>query len=151
MILHTSATAFVSAPAPRVYALLADYHGGHPRILPPRWFAALHVEEGGTGAGTRIRVHMRVMGRERVMRMQVSEPEPGRVLAERDLDTGALTTFRVAPGPGGTRVTIATEWTPRRGLRGWMERRAAPRFLRRVYAAELQRLVDALREDAAAA
>jgi hypothetical protein len=148
-ILHTSATTFVSAPADRVYALLRDYHGGHARILPPRWFSGMHVEEGGTGAGTRLRVHMRVLGRERVMRMEVTEPDPGRVLAERDVDTGAVTTFRVAPSGGGTRVTIATEWMPARGVRGWMERRTAPRLLRRIYAEELQRLVDALREEPA--
>jgi hypothetical protein len=145
-ILYAAATARIDAPAARVYALLADYHAGHPRILPPKFFKEMRVEEGGTGAGTLIHLRMRGLGRERVMRMRVSEPEPGRVLAERDLDSDAVTTFRVKADGEGTRVTIAVEWTPAGGLAGLTERWMAPRLLRRVFTEELRLLAEVLRD-----
>lgn len=71
----------------------------------------------------------------------VSEPEPGRLLAERDLETGTVTTFLVEPAGSGqvSRVTIETIWD-RSGLAGWVERCLAPTFLERVYAEELSNL-----------
>ena len=54
--LHASAERTVPVPAAAVYALLADYRDGHPRILPPA-FSDLTVLRGGTGAGTVIREH----------------------------------------------------------------------------------------------
>ena len=55
------------------------------------------VEKGGKGAGTVIRVLMNVLGVDRTYYMEVSEPEPGRVLAETDQDAGVTTTFTVKP------------------------------------------------------
>ena len=85
----------IQAAPQKVYAIIADYHNGHPRILPKPYFVALEVEEGGYGAGTVIRFQMKVMGRLQTFRAEISEPEPGRVLVERDLDTGTTTTFIV--------------------------------------------------------
>lgn len=47
--------------------------------------------------------------------MEVSEPLPGRILAETDRASGAVTTFTVTPQDNGARahVEIATEWSPR--------------------------------------
>jgi len=49
------AAARVNAPAQRVYDMIADYRNGHPRIIPPKYFTSLDVEEGGVGDGTVIR------------------------------------------------------------------------------------------------
>lgn len=131
----------VPAPSASVYAVLADYREGHPAILPKYNFPWLIVEEGGVGAGTVIRFAFRLPGARRLVRAAVTEPEPGRLLAERDLESGALTTFRVEPSPDGreSRVTIGTTWE-RAGLAGWIERLLAPSFLQRVYAEELANL-----------
>jgi uncharacterized protein YndB with AHSA1/START domain len=139
--IQATASAVIDAPPQTVYAILADYRHGHPQILPKAYFSALVVEQGGTGAGTRIRFDIRLLGTTRSVRAAITEPEPGRVLAETDLDTGAVTTFTVvpAPGGGGTDVTITTAWTAS-GVRGWVEGRIAPPMLRRIYTEELQNL-----------
>jgi len=60
--IHATSSAVVAAPAPIVYGLIADYHQGHPSILPPKYFQNLQVEEGGVGAGTRISFQMQSFG-----------------------------------------------------------------------------------------
>jgi hypothetical protein len=82
-------SARVGAPTSRVYGILADYHHGHPRILPTA-FTGLTVETGGVGAGTTTRVRMRVFGRSLEFRAVVTEPEPGHVLAETHHGFGRL-------------------------------------------------------------
>ena len=131
----------IPAPPGAVYAVLADYRDGHPAILPKRYFPLYVLEEGGVGAGTSIRFRLHLPGVKRTVRALVSEPEPGRRLAERDLDTGAVTTFLVEPTADDhlSRVTIQTTWD-RAGLAGWVERFLAPAFLERVYLEELSNL-----------
>lgn len=136
---NIASAGYVPAPSAEVYALLADYRNGHPRILPEEFFAGLEVEEGGVGAGTRIRVGVRVFGSVQTLRLEVSEPEPGRVLAERDVASGAVTSFTVDPDGRGSRVTIAVDWQPR-GVVGWVQSRFLPGYLRRLYPAELAKL-----------
>src|SRR3954452_24399967 len=102
-----SASATIPARRDRVYSLISNYKDGHPRILPKQ-FTNLTVEQGGTGAGTVIRFQMSVFGRRQTLRAAITEPEPGRVLVETDLDTnGAVTTFTVNPGsaPADSQVT----------------------------------------------
>ncbi len=137
-----TATAVVDAPPAVVYGIIADYRGGHPHILPPQYFTAIEVEEGGVGAGTIIRVTMRVLGSTQTFRAAVTEPEPGRVLVERDLASGTATTFTVEPVGGGarTRVTIATALGSRGGIAGWLEKVLTPSLLRPIYAKELEML-----------
>ncbi len=48
------ASSFIRAPASQVYAIIADYRNGHPRILPQPYFVSLNVDQGGIGAGTAI-------------------------------------------------------------------------------------------------
>ncbi|HET6374390.1 MAG TPA: SRPBCC family protein [Candidatus Polarisedimenticolia bacterium] len=130
----------VRAPARAVYALIADYRHGHPRMLPPQYFPKLDVERGGTGAGTIIRFQVRLAGVTREIRAEITEPTPGQVLVETDLATGARTTFTVtADGGEACKVTIETEWDAK-GLRGWVERMTAPRLLQRIYAEQLAML-----------
>lgn len=124
---------FESAPG-RVYELIADYRVGHPSILPKKYFPYLEVEEGGQGAGTVIRYGVKLAGRVQEARARIVEPERGRHIEEHIFDDrGTVTSFTVDPVPGGrVRVTIGTRWTAS-GIRGVVERLAAPLLLRRIY------------------
>jgi hypothetical protein len=137
-----SAEAIIDAPPDVAYAIIADYRDGHPHILPRPPFVSLDVEEGGVGAGTVIRFRMRMLGKTRTMRAAVTEPEPGRVLVESDLEGDVVSTFTVDPVEGGrkARVTIATELTVLGWPLGWLQRRLVTRLLRPVYAREIAQL-----------
>ncbi|HEY8258649.1 MAG TPA: SRPBCC family protein [Gemmatimonadales bacterium] len=134
-------SAVIPASPSIVYALIADYLRGHPRILPRKYFEDLKVEEGGVGSGTRISFFMRSFGVRRLFRARITEPEPGRRLVETYDPTGMTTTFTVDGQGGGqtSLVTIATRYA-KRGPLGWVERWLAPRYLRKVFAAELELL-----------
>jgi uncharacterized membrane protein len=134
-----SAEATVGAPADTVYAYLADMREHHPRFLPPA-FSDFHVESGGVGAGTVTRYKIAAGGRTREYRMQVTEPEPGHVLAESDMNSSAVTTFTVSPRGSASIVRISTAWDGASGIGGFFERMFAPRVLRSVYTDELKRL-----------
>lgn len=138
------ASEIIPAAPETIYGVLADYHEGHPAILPQAYFRELVVEKGGRGAGTVVRVHMEALGVEQHYRMVVSEPEPGRVLMEQDAEAGVTTTFTVAPLNGGeqSRVTIATASRPSPGLRGVLERLVNPPVARRIYKQELRQLAE---------
>src|SRR5262245_34053686 len=105
-----TAEGVVDAPPGAAYAVIADYRDGHPHILPRPPFVSLEVEEGGVGAGTVIRFRMRMLAKTRTMRAAITEPEPGRVLVESDLDGDVISTFTVDPVEDGrkARVTITT-------------------------------------------
>ena len=146
-----AASAVLDAPATLVYDTIANYREHHPRILPPRAFGALEVERGGTGAGTTIRFEMRVLGTRRIVRGEVAEPEPGRILTETYPESGTVTTFVVTPRGGGrSEVEIITEMPATGGLRGRIERWIARRILPPVYREELARLETYARERARA-
>lgn len=132
----------VEAPPALVYRVIADYVDHHPRILPKPEFESLVVEKGGRGAGTLVRVAMKVMGARSESVLEVSEPEPGRVLLERDVAGTLETRFTVAPEGAGARVTLATEWAPRPGLRARIERWVQPRVARKLYERELALLAE---------
>jgi hypothetical protein len=139
---QVSAEAIISAPAGIVYAVIADYRDGHPRILPRPPFVSLEVEQGGAGAGTVIKCRMRVFGRTQSFRATVSEPDPGRLLVETIPENGAVTTFLVEPvgGGAGARVTISTDFETRGGLAGRVARFLMTRLLRPVYVREIEQL-----------
>jgi hypothetical protein len=146
---RVEASAEIAAAAERVYAVVADYRVGHPRIVPKSFFSGIEVEQGGYGAGTVIRVGVHFAGWKSSFRAAVTEPEPGRVLVETDLDGGPVSTFTFeALDPGRTRVAIST-LLQRRGKRlGLVERFLTIRFLRRVYAEELRLLAAVAAEPA---
>ena len=135
-LLHASAERTVPAPAAAVYALLADYRDGHPRILPQA-FSNLTVLQGGTGAGTAIRFALKFAGRQQEVEARVEEPEPGRVLSEAYAEKGAVTRFTVDPAGDQSRVRIETSWESSPGLAGLIERFVAPRLFRKLYNEEL--------------
>jgi hypothetical protein len=140
-IVRVQATADVGASARNTYRAIADYEQEHPRIIPPKYLRNLRVTHGGYGAGTLIEYDVLAMGKAVRARARVSEPVPGRVLAESDLDKPLVTTFTVEPRTdAGARVTIATEFQTSPGFRGWLEGFFLKSFLKRVYPAELQQL-----------
>lgn len=145
-LLRVAASAKVGAAATAIYRMIADYRNGHPRIIPPKYFSNLEVDEGGYGAGTLIRYDLHALGTTHHARARVTEPEPGRVLVETDLDKGAVTTFTVdSLGGHASQVTIATDIPIRAGFRGAVERILLRSLLERVYAAELARLDEQVR------
>jgi polyketide cyclase/dehydrase/lipid transport protein len=127
-----------------VYATIADYRKGHPSILPKESLYDLRVEEGGYGAGTIIRFKARVLGVEQSFHHRVSEPEPGRVLVEQDIDgvQNVITTFRVIPVDEGkkSQVEISTTMNASPGLKGFIERVVISIFNPRIYRKELKLL-----------
>ena len=129
----------IGAPPATVYECVADMREHHPRFLPPA-FTDFEVESGGVGAGTVTRFKLTAGGRTRSYRMQVAEPEPGRVLTESDTESTLVTTWTVSPDDGGSRVRISTTWESAGGIGGFFERLFAPRVLRRIYTEELERL-----------
>jgi len=147
--IHVSAQRRISAPADTIYSYIADMREHHPRFLPPA-FSNFEVESGGVGAGTIARFTVTAGRRTRDYRMEVSEPEPGRVLAERDTGSSLRTTFTVTPHGESCDVEIATEWDGAGGIGGFFERTFAPRVMQGIYADELERLDAYARERAAA-
>jgi hypothetical protein len=138
--IRAAESATIRAPAQKAYAIIADYRVGHPRIVPPRFFSDMEVEQGGVGAGTVIRFKMKMLGMTRLLRAEITEPNPGRLLVESYPATGEVTTFTVEPIDGDhCNVTITTEWT-RGGMSGLMQRMLVPSILRRVFREELARL-----------
>ena len=147
--IHVSSERTIEAPADVVYGYIADMREHHPRFLPPA-FSDFEIESGGVGAGTVTRFKVTAGGRTREYRMEVAEPEPGRVLTESDTSSSLVTTFTVRPEDGRSRVRIATSWAGAGGVGGFFERLFAPRLMRGIYADELERLNTYARERAAA-
>jgi Polyketide cyclase / dehydrase and lipid transport len=137
--IHVEAERLVNARANEIYQFFADYRVRHPSVLPPENFLDYAVESGGQGAGTIVRFRMHAGGRDRPYRMEVSEPEPGRVLAERDTLSSLVTTFTMTrEGDGAqTCVRIASEWEGAGGIGGFFERTFAPGAIRGIYTKEL--------------
>jgi Polyketide cyclase / dehydrase and lipid transport len=141
---RATASRTIAAPAAEIYQIIADYRTLHPLILPKSHFLFLHVEEGGFGAGTIVSFAMRILGKTQIFRSLITEPEPGRVLLETDLNSSVSTRFSLLPlsGEDRTQVTIATELKNRSVIEGSV----AKFLLQRIYQQELELLAE-LAED----
>jgi uncharacterized protein YndB with AHSA1/START domain len=129
----------IDAPADEVYRYLADKHL-HARFLPPPFFD-VQVEEGGVGAGSVVSFKIKFAGGVRELRMQITEPEPGRTLVQTDTgDSGLIRTFTVTPQGKQAMVNITSEFDGETGVAGFVEGIIAPRRLHRAYNEELARL-----------
>jgi carbon monoxide dehydrogenase subunit G len=148
--INVSAERSIDAPAATVYGYIADMREHHPRFLPPA-FSDFQVESGGVGASTVTSFTLSAGRRTRAYRMQVAEPEPGRVLTESDTGSSLVTTWTVEPEGDRARVRISTSWEGAGGVGGFFERRFAPRVLKELYEDELERLNRYARERAAQA
>jgi len=142
--IKVKAEAVLNARPEDVYATIADYKKGHPSILPKESFYDLQVEEGGYGAGTIMSFKARVLGVEQSFHQRVSEPEPGRVLVEQDIDSiqNVTTIFKVIPVEQGQKshVEITTKMNPSPGLKGFVERVVVSIFNPPIYRKELKLL-----------
>jgi hypothetical protein len=137
--LHVRSERAINQPADAIYPLIADFVNHHPRFLPPQ-FAEVSVVKGGYGAGTELTFVSTLGGTPRRFHMEVSEPQPGRVLVERNKLSGTETTTRVTPDGTGSRVSFETVWESAGGFMGLLEAWFAPAMMRRMYADELRRL-----------
>ncbi len=135
----------IDAPPAEVYGFLSDYAQKHPTILTSN-FLDYRVEQGGVGAGSVVYFRLRAGGRERPYRMEIEEPEKGRVLRERDTNSSLVTNWTIDQGanPGQSHVTIATDWEGGSGMGGFFERTFAPMGMRGIYTEILNRLEQAL-------
>ena len=140
-LVHAEAEGTVAAPPAQVHAFLLDYRR-RPEILTAN-YQSYAVEQGGEGAGTVVRYRFKAGPRERDYRMRAEVPDAS-TLVERDLDSSLVTTWRVSPADGGSRVRVETSWQGASGVGGFFERTFAPRALGRVHADVLDRLASAL-------
>lgn len=149
-MITAEASRIIDAAPETVYAVLRDYQVAHPAIVPKAYFRELIVEEGGIGAGTVIRLKLEAFGKTYRYHQRVTEPEPGRVLAETDIDTGQFTRFVVDPLAGGQKsvVTIHAEFPAVPGLLGWLQGRVMIAFSGYMFAQELEQLAAYLRDPA---
>src|SRR6266849_3253387 len=141
----TTAAAVLDAHPEDVYATIADYQHGHPNILPQENLYDLQVEQGGYGAGTIIRFKAKVLGVEQSFHHRVSEPEPGRVLVEQDINSvhNVVTTFTVTPLERGQKSHVEIshiENTSPGFLQGFIESVVGPIVLSPVFRKELKLL-----------
>lgn len=129
---------FQSSPE-RVYNLIIDMEE-HRRILP-RQFESLDVLEGGKGAGTVFRLTMNVMGSRTTLVMTLTEPEPGRIVQERDEKAGIATIWELTPQAGDRCLLRLTSQFPNKpGFSGWVERLATTSMIRSIYKRELENM-----------
>ena len=129
----------INARPEEVYAVFRDYRVSHPAVLPKPFFEYLTVHEGGLGAGTKFTAGMNVYGNKSTFSATVSEPEPGRVILEKDDDERLVTHFIMDPVENGkkTNVTLRTKAQTSGGLKGLFERMMMPSILRTMYKQEL--------------
>ena len=138
-LIEVSAERVIEAEAEIVYGYVADHVHHHPHFLPPA-FSDFKVEAGGVGAGTVTTFRVTAGGRSREYRMEVAEPEPGRVMTESDVNSSLVTTWIIEPRGQESLVKISTGWQGAGGIGGFFERTFAPRVMRGIYNDELERL-----------
>ena len=139
----------IPAPAARIWTILTDYRVHHPAILPPHIFRKLEVLSGGTGAGTRFRLTMRMGGKDHVSEQTVSEPRPGHTLVERADDGSVETRFLLEPLDGGaaTLLTFDTDYTLPAGFFLPLQRWGADNILRGLFRQEMQLIAKYIADD----
>lgn len=137
---HFEMVALIQGRPEEIYAVLADYRYEHAHIVPSKYLRNLEVEAGGVGAGTVIRYRARAFGIERPSRAVISEPEPGRVLVEKETTSTLQTTFTVTPtdDPQQAHLQIATRWIPSRNPFKMAEQALYPVIMRDMYTRSLQ-------------
>ena len=134
-----SAERTIDAPADKIYRYLADMQL-HTRFLPAPFYD-YKVEQGGVGAGSVVSFKIKFAGGVRELRMDVTEPQPGRTLVHTDsAGSGLVTTFTVTPQDDHALVNITSSFDGETGVAGFVEGIIAPRRLHHIYAKELDRI-----------
>jgi hypothetical protein len=149
-MLQVDYSAVIDAPPETVYNIIADYEVGHRAILPQPYFKEMIIVKGGQGAGTELRLKLVALGQVYRYHQIVSEPEPGRVILEKDLDTAQSTRFIIDPTPDSekTRITIASEFPIQPGFAGVIQKLIQGPFSRHMFKQELQNLNDYVKQTA---
>lgn len=129
---QASAERVIAAPPEQVYALIADYRDGRPKVLP-EGYVDWRVEEGGQGAGTVVTYTLNAARRSRPYRLLATEPQPGRYLHEADTTSSFTQGWKVEPAGTDSRVQISCSWEGAGGIRGFFERLFAPKGVARLY------------------
>lgn len=139
-----TAERIIDAPPERVYNVVIDMEE-HRKILPKQ-FESLEVVIGGKGAGTVFRMSLNVMGNRSTLEMSIAEPEPGRVIEERDDRAGITTTWTLTPLEDGRRclLQLMSEFPRKPGFAGLMERLFTPPVIRSIYKQELHNIQEYL-------
>jgi hypothetical protein len=133
----------IPANVEAVYAVIADYKIGHQAILPRPAFQEMKIIEGGFGAGTRLKLHVRIWGQSYYYEQIVEEPVQGRVIVERDVNTGQVSTFTLEPLSNTfTKVTISSEAPLSKGFKGILERISQPSIISKLFKTELKNLAE---------
>lgn len=128
----------IDAPAERVYAAIADLTNRSTWV--PAAYSNVHLERREEEQGTVLDYHLETGRRARDYRMDVTEPEPGHTLRERDTTSSLVKTWTVQADGSGSRVSINTRWSGASGIGGFFERTFAPRALTQLYGEELDAL-----------
>lgn len=141
---HAERTETINTRPEILYGILRDYAHGHPKILPREHFTSVSVLKGGQGTGTVVKLTMRAFGSEVTNVMTVTEPEPGRLIVERDDDAGVVTSFSLTPieGSSKTSLRIATEWKAKPGIKGFIEGVLTPCVARMMYKKEFRKIAE---------
>ena len=142
--IRAEASKVIDARPQVIWDVIRDYHVGHPAIMPKPYTQSLKVLKGGVGEGTETHLTMKVYGRIFEYHHRISEPEPGRLLKETEVNSGQFSSFTLDPLEGGTRtrVTIVADAPASSGIAGLIERLTTPGFQRRLFAAELENLAE---------
>lgn len=137
-MIYAEVSAEFDAPASTIYKILADFTH-HEAVLPKPPFTYLKIVEGGIGEGTVIEVQTKALGQTNTVVSRVTEPEPGRVLEEREIDGPTVTRFVVdALSENRSRLTISTSMEPSRGgLLGRIEAAVLPYAIRSAISKEM--------------
>lgn len=130
----------IDATHSQVYNIVIDMEE-HRRILPKQ-FESLDVLKGGKGAGTIFRLNMNVMGNRSSLEMTITEPEPGRIVQERDETADVTTTWMLTPVEGGNRclIQLTSKFRSKPGFAGIVERLIIPPVIRSIYRRELDNI-----------
>jgi len=140
-----SASSIIQAPAEEVYNVLKDYNNEHAHIIPRKFFDGMRVLRGsGVGEGTRFEAHFKTFGQRTTLVMDVSEPEPGRILQEIDTQAVNITKFIVDPivdNDSSCNVTIRTDVMKERGwVAGTIDMWIKRKIMTHMYEEELKTL-----------
>lgn len=125
-----------------VLGALGDYTSVRPKILTDR-YSAYEVLEGGVGDGTV--VTWRLQATEKRVRHVVADvTTTADSVVEADRNSTMVTTYRVIPAGGGSKVLVTTTWAGASGVGGFFERMFAPKGLRAIHEGVLANLVERL-------
>jgi len=137
----------IHANPAQIYNVIRDYEIGHQAILPRQYFKEMRVVKGGQGAGTEIHIIMEVWGQTHESYFFVSEPEPGRVILEKD-EKSVETQFIIDPlaGDEHAQVTISSTFILPTGITGYVQKFLLPIMMRRIYNEELDILANYIQQ-----